>query len=123
MSKKSFRENARNTVASVFMSRSENNAVPPKNDEHNTHYTDNTHDAHYTHNTDNTHECIADNNHAVGKKDKRLNLLIPSSDLAQLRKIAFARQISVNHLICATMRDLIEKSGQEIDKYDLFYGQ
>lgn len=57
---------------------------------------------------------------AYSKKDKRLNLLIPSGVYNDLKKIAFIQQTSVNNLITVTMKQLIKQNQKEIEHYNTF---
>lgn len=99
MAKKSFKDDAR-SAASFFISE------PEKAD------TNIPHD-------DINNESLITEKPLQLKKDKRLNLLIPSSVYSDLKKIAYVRQISVNHLITLTMQELISENKDQLERYEL----
>jgi len=107
MAKKSFKYNP----ALQFIS-SADDAHNEKSEEqtHNTDYTDN---KQYTDNEYNKHE----------RKSKRLNLLLKPSILANLNKIAYMKQTSVNDLINSVLNDYSEREKETVSMYDKIFAE
>ena len=64
-----------------------------------------------------------DNEEAIERKTKRLNLLIKPSAYAALRKIAHMNRVSTNGLIDVILDDYIKANNDKVMEYAAIYGE